>query len=78
MTNSINKTYKMITYGCQMNENDSEKLSGMLKAMGYTPTEDETTAGLVVMNTCSVRENADVRFFGNVGNFKHIKKRIRI
>lgn len=75
MTNSINKTYKMITYGCQMNENDSEKLSGMLKAMGYTPTEDETTAGLVVMNTCSVRENADVRFFGNVGNFKHIKKK---
>ena len=71
----MNKTYKIITYGCQMNENDSEKISGMLKEMGYTPTDDEKTAGVVVMNTCSVRENADERFFGNVGNFKHIKKK---
>lgn len=71
----MNKTYKIITYGCQMNENDSEKISGMLKEMGYTPTDDEKNAGVVVMNTCSVRENADERFFGNVGNFKHIKKK---
>ena len=71
----MNKTYKIITYGCQMNENDSEKISGMLKEMGYTPTDDEKNAGVVVMTTCSVRENADERFFGNVGNFKHIKKK---
>ena len=71
----MNKTYKIITYGCQMNENDSEKISGMLKEMGYTPTDDEKNAGVVVMNTCSVRENADERFFGTVGNFKHIKKK---
>ena len=51
----MNKTYKIITYGCQMNENDSEKISGMLKEMGYTPTDDEKNAGVVVMNTCSVR-----------------------
>ena len=70
----MNKTYKIMTYGCQMNENDSEKLSGMLKAMGYTKTEDEKTAGVVILNTCSVRENADVRVFGNLGAFKSYKK----
>ena len=69
----MNKTYIIKTYGCQMNENDSEKLSGLLKGMGYTPIQDETAAGLVIMNTCSVRENADVRVFGNLGVFKHIK-----
>ena len=70
----MNKTYKIMTFGCQMNENDSEKLSGLLKQRGYTPTEDEKTAGLVILNTCSVRENADVRVFGNLGYFKNIKK----
>ena len=70
----MNKTYKIMTYGCQMNENDSEKLSGMLKAMGYTKTEDEKNAGIVILNTCSVRENADVRVFGNLGAFKSYKK----
>lgn len=70
----MNKTYKIMTFGCQMNENDSEKLSGMLKSMGYTPTENERKAGLVILNTCSVRENADVRVFGNLGMFKHIKE----
>ncbi|MDD2413999.1 MAG: tRNA (N6-isopentenyl adenosine(37)-C2)-methylthiotransferase MiaB [Eubacteriaceae bacterium] len=70
----MNKTYKIMTFGCQMNENDSEKLSGMLKAMGYTPIEDERKAGVVIMNTCSVRENADVRVFGNLGAFKHYKE----
>ena len=45
----MNKTYKIMTFGCQMNENDSEKLSGMLKAMGYTPIEDERKAGVVII-----------------------------
>lgn len=70
----MNKTYKIMTFGCQMNENDSEKLSGLLKNMGYLPTEDERKAGLVIINTCSVRENADVRVYGNLGTFKNIKE----
>lgn len=71
----MNKTYKIMTFGCQMNENDSEKLSGLLKKMGYTPTEDTESAGVVIINTCSVRENADVRVFGNLGTFKPMKKK---
>ncbi|MEG0310569.1 MAG: tRNA (N6-isopentenyl adenosine(37)-C2)-methylthiotransferase MiaB, partial [Eubacterium sp.] len=70
----MNKTYKIMTFGCQMNENDSEKLSGLLKNMGYTPEEDVNKAGVVILNTCSVRENADVRVFGNLGTFKTVKK----
>ena len=71
----MNKTYKIMTFGCQMNENDSEKLSGLLKNMGYTPIEETEKAGVVIINTCSVRENADVRVFGNLGAFKPIKKK---
>lgn len=70
----MNKTYKIMTFGCQMNENDSEKISGLLKNMGYTPEEDVNKAGVVILNTCSVRENADVRVFGNLGTFKSVKK----
>ncbi|HEY5557677.1 tRNA (N6-isopentenyl adenosine(37)-C2)-methylthiotransferase MiaB [Acetobacterium sp.] len=69
-----NKSYCIKTFGCQMNENDSEKLSGLLKAMGYTVEDDVNKAGLVILNTCSVRENADVRVFGNIGAFKTVKK----
>ena len=70
----MNKTYKIMTFGCQMNENDSEKISGLLKNMGYTLEEDVHKAGVVILNTCSVRENADVRVFGNLGTFKSVKK----
>lgn len=69
------KKYLIITYGCQMNENDSEKISGMVEELGYTKTEDEKDADLIIMNTCSVRENANNRFFGNLGNFKKLKKK---
>ncbi|MDD4285418.1 MAG: tRNA (N6-isopentenyl adenosine(37)-C2)-methylthiotransferase MiaB, partial [Eubacteriales bacterium] len=54
-----NKTYHIITFGCQMNERDSETLAGMLDTMGYAYTEDKTKADVVLLNTCSVRENAD-------------------
>ena len=67
-------TYSIITYGCQMNEHDSENIAGMLEALGYIHEEDPWSADLVVMNTCSVRENADKRFFGVLGQFKKIKK----
>ena len=54
--------YHIITYGCQMNEHDSENIAGMLEALGYEHEEDPYMADLVSMNTCSVRENADKRF----------------
>ncbi|MDD5823843.1 MAG: tRNA (N6-isopentenyl adenosine(37)-C2)-methylthiotransferase MiaB [Firmicutes bacterium] len=70
----MSKSYHIITYGCQMNEHDSENLAGMLEAEGYEFVEDPYAADLVIMNTCSVRENADKRFFGVLGQFKKLKK----
>lgn len=68
------KTYHILTYGCQMNEHDSENIAGMLESLGYEYISDEFSADLVVMNTCSVRENADKKFFGVLGQFKKNKK----
>lgn len=68
-------TYKIMTFGCQMNENDSEKMAGLLENMGYREETDEYKAGIVILNTCSVRKNADQRVFGNVGAFKTVKKK---
>ena len=65
--------YNIITYGCQMNEHDSENIAGILEAMGYEHEEDAYKADVVVINTCSVRENADKRFFGVLGQFKKIR-----
>ena len=62
------------TYGCQQNEADSEKLRGMLSEMGYDFTEDEFEADVVVINTCAVREHAEMRVLGNVGALSHAKK----
>ncbi len=75
ISNNKNKYYKISTYGCQMNENDSEKLAGMLKNMGYKPTEIEEQADIIILNTCSVRENADIKVFGNLGHYKPLKKK---
>lgn len=63
------------TYGCQMNEHDSEKLHGMLKTMGYVEGESFRDADLVIINTCCVRENAEQRVFGNLGHMKPIKEK---
>lgn len=68
------KTYHIITYGCQMNEHDSENIAGLLEAMGYEYCDDPYKANVTVINTCSVRENADKRFFGTLGQFKKIRK----
>ena len=68
------KTYNIITFGCQMNERDSETLAGYLEERGYVHTEDHKTADLVLLNTCSVRDNADKRFFGTLGQLKHHKE----
>ncbi|GAA0236537.1 tRNA (N6-isopentenyl adenosine(37)-C2)-methylthiotransferase MiaB [Metaclostridioides mangenotii] len=63
------------TYGCQMNEHDSEKLLAMLDAMGYDTTEDSTEADLVIYNTCAVRENAELKVYGNLGHLKSQKEK---
>lgn len=62
------------TYGCQQNEADSEKIRGMLAEMGYGFTDDEYRADLIVINTCAVREHAEMRVLGNVGALIHTKK----
>lgn len=63
------------TYGCQQNEADSELIRGMLVDMGCTLTENENEADLVLLNTCAIREHAEMRVFGNVGALSHAKKR---
>ena len=70
-----NKTYHIVTYGCQMNEEDSEKMSGMLKSMGYEKTENRDEASIIIFNTCCVRENAENRVYGNLGELKKVKKK---
>ena len=72
---SDNKTYHIVTYGCQMNEEDSEKMSGMLKSMGYEKTENRDEASIIIFNTCCVRENAENRVYGNLGELKKVKKK---
>ncbi len=62
------------TYGCQQNEADSEKLRGMLTEMGYVFTAEEASADVIVINTCAVREHAEMRVLGNVGALTHTKK----
>lgn len=61
------------TYGCQQNVNDSEILAGMLQKMGYSLTNDKNAADFILYNTCAVRENAELKVFGNLGALKHIK-----
>ena len=67
-------TCKIVTFGCQMNAKDSEKLLGILEQMGYVETEDET-ADFVLFNTCTVRENANLKVYGHLGHLKKIKQK---
>ena len=66
--------YAILTMGCQLNENDSEKISGMIEEMGYTKTDNPKEAALNVFNTCCVRENAEDKLFGKLGELKKIKE----
>ncbi len=63
------------TYGCAQNFNDSEKICGMLSDMGYGFCEDKALADLIIFNTCAVRENAEMRVYGNIGAIKNIKRK---
>ncbi|MBQ8149902.1 MAG: tRNA (N6-isopentenyl adenosine(37)-C2)-methylthiotransferase MiaB [Clostridia bacterium] len=67
-------SYHIVTYGCQMNAHDSEKLSGMLSGMGMTEADDRLNADLVIFNTCCVRDNAERRALGNVNWLKELRK----
>ena len=69
-----NLKYNILTMGCQLNENDSEKICGMLEKMGYVKTENVKEADIALFNTCCVRENAEERLFGKVGELKKLKE----
>jgi len=66
--------YVVRTYGCQMNEHDSERIAGLLDAEGYVEVDDESDADVVVLNTCCIRENADNKLYGNLGHLKPWKE----
>src|SRR6056297_3101553 len=69
------KKYLIETWGCQMNEHDSENLSGMFDLMGFIKTDDREQADVIVFNTCAVREKAEMKVFGNLGHLKNLKQR---
>ena len=69
-----NKKYLVKTYGCQMNERDSENICAMLEELGFTRCNDIEIADLVILNTCAIRENAHNKVFGMLGRLKHIKE----
>ncbi len=69
-----NYTYYILTMGCQLNENDSEKLCGMAEKMGYSKISDMNKADLIIFNTCCIRENAEDRLFGKLGEAKKVKE----
>jgi tRNA-2-methylthio-N6-dimethylallyladenosine synthase len=71
----MKKKFYIETFGCQMNVHDSEKMSGTLKSQGYSETEDPKDADLIVLNTCSIREKAEQKFFSRLGRLKSLKKR---
>ncbi|GFZ84410.1 tRNA (N6-isopentenyl adenosine(37)-C2)-methylthiotransferase MiaB [Nesterenkonia alkaliphila] len=73
-TPAAERTYEVRTFGCQMNVHDSERISGLLEAAGYAKAKQGATPDLVVFNTCAVRENADNRLYGNLGQLKPVKE----
>jgi len=71
----MERRYLIRTFGCQMNEHDSERIGGVLMADGMTPTQDLDEARVIVLNTCAIRENADNKLYGNLGHLKPLKDR---
>jgi tRNA-2-methylthio-N6-dimethylallyladenosine synthase len=67
------RTYHLTTFGCQMNEHDSERMKGMLESLGYREAEERDGADLILFNTCSIREKADNRLVGHLGEAKRLK-----
>ncbi|HAR64109.1 MAG: tRNA (N6-isopentenyl adenosine(37)-C2)-methylthiotransferase MiaB [Candidatus Margulisiibacteriota bacterium] len=73
MANNLN-TFHIITYGCQMNKNDSEKIAALLEHCGLSEVVSEKDADLIILNTCSIRAKSELRVFGKLGQLKHQKK----
>ena len=71
---TMQEKYHIVTYGCQMNLHESEKIAGILRGMGYVETVEQTDADIIVFNTCCIRENAENHAFGNIGALKKLKK----
>ncbi len=71
----VTRRFYIRTFGCQMNEHDSERLAGVLAADGMEPTDDLDAADVVVLNTCCIRENADNKLYGHLGHLKSLKER---
>ena len=69
------RTYFIRTFGCQMNEHDSERIAGLLEADGLVAAASAESADVVVLNTCTIRENADNKLYGNLGHLKSLKDR---
>ncbi|HEX7707327.1 MAG TPA: tRNA (N6-isopentenyl adenosine(37)-C2)-methylthiotransferase MiaB, partial [Thermoanaerobaculia bacterium] len=69
----MTQTYYIETWGCQMNDLDSERLSGALKLRGYRRVDDETSAELILLNTCSIRENAENKVFSRLGELRELQ-----
>ncbi len=68
------KSYHLTTFGCQMNEHDSERMKGMLESLGYSEAPERGEADLILFNTCSIRETADSRFVAHLGEAKRLKR----
>ena len=68
------KSYHLTTFGCQMNEHDSERMKGMLESLGYAEAADRAAADLILFNTCSIRESADQRFIAHLGEARRLKR----
>src|ERR1700722_18271350 len=68
------KSYHLTTFGCQMNEHDSERMKGMLESLGYAEAPERAQADLILFNTCSIREAADSRFISHLGEAKRLKR----
>src|SRR6266576_2651511 len=73
----MEQKYLIRTFGCQMNEHDSERIGGLLLSDGMSPTDDVSDARVIVLNTCAIRENADNKLYGNLGHLKPLKDRRR-
>ena len=70
MEGRMKKKYLIVTYGCQMNVHESEKIAGILRSRGYEECKDEQEADIIVFNTCCIRENAENHAYGNIGALK--------
>lgn len=74
LLNTQAKHYKIIPYGCQMNEHDAEVLAGQLEQLAYLPTDDDAEADLIILITCAVREHAEQRVYGKIGELYRLKQ----